>query len=381
MSWWRDEALPPEGLVGTFASLGGVVVMGEGKAVLCKRRLALLIIPLLLALAFYVADLVTVQTLLVFVGVRLGVSLVLATLGLRFPLAVLVLTVVALAVLALSTLALERGDVHWDDAVLIAGLDIGRHLSGHLVERVESTRMESQMVPDRRVLVAGLEHSLPHVVSHGLAALFLVVPDQVAELFDPIDVLSELPEVIQENLPELVVVFGSQCSENALHTSAPSTFGTFCNLLCASPLLPKHVVQQLSAPHLLGRSEVHVLHVISSSSRSGVFHQSTHFGRVHRPHRTRAHARCSRAYIITFHLRTPHGQVSQVMKRSVSLVHLPPQGRFPSTLPSPAAPTSPPSASSTSEARCWRNSTSAPARWRGSGRHAESAPHTARDCR
>ena len=45
-------------------------------------------------------------------------------------------------------------------------------------------------------------NSMPHVVSHGLAALFLVVPDQVAELFDPIDVLSELPEVIQENLPE-----------------------------------------------------------------------------------------------------------------------------------------------------------------------------------
>ena len=62
--------------------------------------------------------------------------------------------------------------------------------------------MERQMVPDRHVLVAGLELSLPHVVSHGLAALFLVVPDQVAELFDPIDVLGELLEVIQENLPE-----------------------------------------------------------------------------------------------------------------------------------------------------------------------------------
>ena len=58
------------------------------------------------------------------------------------------------------------------------------------------------MVPDRRVLDASLEHSLPHVVSHGLTALLLVLPDQVPELFDPIDELSELPEVIQENLPE-----------------------------------------------------------------------------------------------------------------------------------------------------------------------------------
>ena len=54
----------------------------------------------------------------------------------------------------------------------------GRHLSGHLVEGVESTRMENQKVPDRRVLDASLEHSLPHLVNHGLAALFLVLPDQ-----------------------------------------------------------------------------------------------------------------------------------------------------------------------------------------------------------
>ena len=58
------------------------------------------------------------------------------------------------------------------------------------------------MVPDRRVLDASLEHSLQHVVSHGLTALLLVLGDQVPELFDPIDELSELPEVIQENLPE-----------------------------------------------------------------------------------------------------------------------------------------------------------------------------------
>ena len=62
--------------------------------------------------------------------------------------------------------------------------------------------MERQLVPDRRFLDASLEHSLPHVVSHGLAALFLVLPGQVLELFDPIHELSEHPEVIQENLPE-----------------------------------------------------------------------------------------------------------------------------------------------------------------------------------
>ena len=57
------------------------------------------------------------------------------------------------------------------------------------------------MVPDGRAFDASLEHSLPHIVSHGLPALFLVLSDQVPQLFDPIDELSELPEVIQENLP------------------------------------------------------------------------------------------------------------------------------------------------------------------------------------
>ena len=42
---------------------------------------------------------------------------------------------------------------------------------------------------------------MPNVVSHGLAALFLGLPDQVPEQLDPIDELSELPEVIQEDLP------------------------------------------------------------------------------------------------------------------------------------------------------------------------------------
>ena len=104
------------------------------------------------------ADLDKVETLLVVVGVRLGVRLVLVILSLRLPLAVLVLTVFALAVLAFSTLALEHGDVHWHNVILIAGPGKGRHLSGHLVEGVESTRMESQMVPDRRVLDASMGH-------------------------------------------------------------------------------------------------------------------------------------------------------------------------------------------------------------------------------
>ena len=95
------------------------------------------------------------KTLLVLVGIRLGISLVLVVVDLRLLLTILVLTVFALAVLAFSTLALEHG----------------RQLSGHLFEGVESTRMERQMVPDRRVLEASLEHSLPHVVSHGRRSL------------------------------------------------------------------------------------------------------------------------------------------------------------------------------------------------------------------
>ena len=52
---------------------------------LCKRRLPLLIIPLLLlpAIGFH-----TVETLLVLVGVRLGISLVLVILGRRLPLTI-----------------------------------------------------------------------------------------------------------------------------------------------------------------------------------------------------------------------------------------------------------------------------------------------------
>ena len=49
--------------------------------------------------------------------------------------------------------------------------------------------MESQVVRDRSILDVSLEHSLPHIVSHGLPALFLVLPDKVSELFDPIDEL------------------------------------------------------------------------------------------------------------------------------------------------------------------------------------------------
>ena len=61
----------------------------------------------------------------------------------------------------------------------------------------------------------------------------------------------------------------------------------------------------------------------------------------------------------------------------MSLLSLPRSPRhFPTTLSSPPAPTSPPSSSSTSVARSRCQSTSAPARWRESGRLADSSPQT-----
>ena len=57
-----------------------------------------------------------------------------------------------------------------------------------------------------------------------------------------------------------------------------------------------------------------------------------------------------------------------------SLPHSP--CHIPTSLSSPPAPTSPPSASSTSVARSRCQSTSAPARWRESGGLADSSPHT-----
>ena len=55
------------------------------------------------------ADLVTLETLLVLVGIRLEVSLVLVVFDLRLPLTILVLTIFDLVVLAF---ALVHGDVH-----------------------------------------------------------------------------------------------------------------------------------------------------------------------------------------------------------------------------------------------------------------------------
>ena len=49
--------------------------------------------------------------------------------------------------------------------------------------------MESVMVSDRGVLDSNLKHGLADVACDGLATLFLVVPDEVLELFDPIDEL------------------------------------------------------------------------------------------------------------------------------------------------------------------------------------------------
>ena len=138
------------------------------------------------------------------------------------------------------------------------------------------------MVPDRRVLDASLEHSLPHVVSHGLTALFLALPDQVPELFDPIDEPSELTEVTQENQPERADVPRGGLRLVMLRERLPR-LGTFTLWhVLQSPLrLPARdqaeQAAQLSAPHLLGRSEVHVPHVVGR--RPGLFRQSTQLWR------------------------------------------------------------------------------------------------------
>ena len=80
-------------------------------------------------------DLVAVEALLVLVGVRLGLSLALVILELGLLHTILALSVFVLAVLAF-TLALEHGDVHRHDIVLVAGPGNSRYLSSHLVEGV-----------------------------------------------------------------------------------------------------------------------------------------------------------------------------------------------------------------------------------------------------
>ena len=101
--------------------------------------------------------------------------------------------------------------------------------------------------------------------------------DHVPELFDPFGELSEAPEVIQENLPEHADVPRGGLRLVVFRERHPrlSTF-TLWHVLQSLLRLParaqaEHVVQ-LSAPHLLGRSEVHVPHVVG---RPGLFHQST----------------------------------------------------------------------------------------------------------
>ena len=96
----------------------------------------------------------------------------------------------------------------------------GQHLSGHIGEGVESIRVEGQMVS----LMAAWNTACRTLSVTESPLCSSKLPDQVPELFDPIDELSELPEVTQWNLPE-------------------------------------HVAQ-LSAPHLHGRSEVYVPHVV-----------------------------------------------------------------------------------------------------------------------
>ena len=135
------------------------------------------------------------------------------------------------------------------------------------------------MVPDRRVLDASLEHSLLRV----LAAVFLVLPDQAPDLFDPIDELSELLEVIQENLPEdadvprgclRLVVFRERLPRLSTltlwHVRQPP-------LGLSTRVQTEHAVQ-LPAPHRLGRCEVHVPHVVGS--RTGQLHQYAVWARL-----------------------------------------------------------------------------------------------------
>ena len=110
-------------------------------------------------------NLVTIETLLELVGTRLGIELVPVIFGLRLPLALFAFTFFAFAIFAFSSFALDHRDIHWHNIILAAGPGNGRHLSSHLIEGVESARMESQVVPDRSILDASLEHSLPHCQS------------------------------------------------------------------------------------------------------------------------------------------------------------------------------------------------------------------------
>ena len=115
-----------------------------------------------------VPNFVTVEALLELVGVRLGIKLVPVFFGLRLPLALFTFTFFAFAIFAFSSFTLDHRDIHWHNIILTASPGNGRHLSSHLIEGVESTRMESQVVSDRSVLDASLEHSLPHIIRHGL---------------------------------------------------------------------------------------------------------------------------------------------------------------------------------------------------------------------
>ena len=142
----------------------------KNRSMSLRQSLTLLVIYLLLpALGLHMPDLVTIEALLLLVKVRLKLSLV-------------------LVVLVLTPLALEHGDVHRVDLVLVAGTGNSRYLSSH-VEKVESSRVESEVVSDRGVLDSSLKHGLADVACDGLATPFLVLPDVAPELFKPISEL------------------------------------------------------------------------------------------------------------------------------------------------------------------------------------------------
>ena len=213
---------------------------------------------------------VTVEANLLLVGIRLGIKLVSVLLSLRLHLALFTFTFFSFAIFAFSSFAHDRRDILWHNVILTAGPGNGRHLSSHLVEGVRSTH--------RSVLDASLELSLPHIVSHGLPALFLVLPDMVSELFNPIDELCELPEVIQENLPEHYDIPRGCFRLVMLREYLPRLCTLSLRHVLQSPLRfstrtqTEHVVQ-LSAPHLLGRCEMYVQHVVYIDSC--LFHQCT----------------------------------------------------------------------------------------------------------
>ena len=141
----RHDELAPEVFVVMFASPSGLIdALDEFKLFCAHMILRSSSSTFLLSTVISdVTNLVTVEPLLELVGTRLGIKLVPVIFGLRLPLALLAFSFFTLAILAFSALALEHRVIHWHNIILAAGPGNGRHLSSHLIEGVESARMES----------------------------------------------------------------------------------------------------------------------------------------------------------------------------------------------------------------------------------------------